>query len=138
MAWPIEDIPDADNLFMRVLSDHILEDGDLKDAAFQDRNGMSTNWEKYATAAQTRHSQGRRPTSDYAVIALNAGAVRGLRPLRVQHSPIEPNQDLPGGNQAHTDILGLGEVSSRDRTALRVHLRRLHRLVIALRDPVEE
>ena len=135
MAWPIETIPDADEVYMRVLRID-CDDASVKPAAFRDHQGMSADWARYATPADTR--QGRQGAAEYAVIALVVGAVRKATPLRVRHSPIEPTADEPRGNRAHCDILGLNrdELSKGDIAETRLTLRRMAQMRIPIDDPV--
>lgn len=104
--WPIEEIPDPDSLFYRV-SVGWLRPGDLRIAPglFQENKGsISSDWEKYSTAAQTRSRPGR--PERFAVIRMIAGLVREIDGLRVSHSPVQNVEGRPD-NRAHTSILGL-------------------------------
>jgi hypothetical protein len=111
--WPVEEIPDPDSLFYRV-SVGWLRPGDLRVApgVFKENKGsISTDWEEYSTAAQTRSRQ-ERPER-FAVIRMIAGLVREIDGLTVSHSPI---QNVGGqlDNRAHTSIFGLeSPVSAR-------------------------
>jgi hypothetical protein len=138
MAWPIEDIPDDDELFMRVHR-KIIEGDHIPHGVFRDPDGrgMSTDWSKYASPHETR-GRAAQPASEYAVIALRVGDVRAKTPLRVQHSPIAPNAEQPPGNRAHADILGLAALSKGDKVQARVNLWRVSRMRIAINDPVIE
>jgi hypothetical protein len=100
IAWVPESVPDADRLFMRV---HValVTDGNVRPNVFREHDGaMSTDWEKYSTAEQTR-DRGREPSKN-GVIALVAGVVRSIEDLEVRHSP-----DVARANRAHTIILRL-------------------------------
>jgi hypothetical protein len=104
--WPVEEIPDPDGLFYRV-SIGWLRPGDLRIAPGifrENRGSISSDWEKYSTAAQTRSRQGR-PES-FAVIRMIAGFVREIDGLTVLHSPIQ-NIDPQLDNRAHSSICGL-------------------------------
>ena len=63
---------------------------------------MSTNWEKYSTAEQTR---GQPPQSN-GVVALVSGDVRTIPGLSVEHTP-------SAENRAHTDVLGLEDEETK-------------------------
>ena len=53
-AWPVEDIPDGDKLFMRVHRNW-CPGGDLSPGVFRDHGGgMSTDWERYSTPQEAR------------------------------------------------------------------------------------
>ena len=96
--WPVEKIPDVDNLFMRIHR-NLIRDGEPMPGAFRDNEGgMSTDWSKYATADQTR-SGGRQDAELYGVIKMQVGGVRSIKPLTVAHAPLD-------SNQAHTDVFG--------------------------------
>ncbi len=114
--WRSENIPDSDHLFMRI---HVPTFGQrtVSVGAFKNHGGgMSTDWEKYSTAAETR-SRGKKPREEYWVVSMNVGEVRGLPGQTVEHLPL-PN------NRAHTDVKG-----EKDEE-VRVRLRRLSRIVI--------
>jgi hypothetical protein len=124
MNWPREEIPDADALFMRV---HrcFLQYGEIIPGVFKDhgdrngKGGMSTDWEKYSTPVATRN-RARRP-EDNGVISFNAGQVRAISGLTVNHSP-----DLESCNRAHTDIRG------EKTPEVRLKLQRIFKLIISI------
>lgn len=101
VQWPVEHIPDEHRLFMRVHRDfYDFDDGRPLPVAFRDQGGaMSTDWEKYATARDTR-DRGRIP-QDNAVVSLVKGGVCTINGLSVVHSP-----DYANHNRAHTDVHG--------------------------------
>ena len=77
--------------------------------------GMSTNWNKYATAEQTRqqvanvlHPKTGQPKNpaDFAVLGFNAGRVREIPDVGVQHTPLPDNR-------AHTDVTGTSPAQAR-------------------------
>ena len=82
---------------------------------------MSANWEKYATAEETKQ-QAKKP-EDNAVIGLLAGGIRKITDLDVKHTP-EPK------NRAHSDI-NLPD-KREDLVEVRVLLGRLAGIVIPL------
>ena len=118
--WPVEEIPDADTLYMRVHRQWFRSDGSIIDTCFQnrpdDRGGMSTDWDRYSTPEETR-GRARQP-GDNAVIAMNVGQVRTIPGQTVRHSPIFGHPDLPN-NRAHTDVLGSKEQDPETRVLFR-------------------
>ncbi len=59
--------------------------------------GMSTDWEKYATAEQCRNRA--KIPADNAVIRMNAGRIRQIPGQTVEHAPLPENR-------AHTEVYG--------------------------------
>ncbi len=112
MSYSIEDIPDADRIFYRVhdsyFSDGILNPGVFRENGEGIHKSMSTNWEKYASAAITQ-GQHQAPQKN-SVVSLIAGDVR-TSGLKVDHSPLE-------SNRAHTDVRGIGNGPAKDRIRL--------------------
>ena len=97
VPWEIEEIPDQDILFYRIPRVW-FPDGILNTAAFrntQPSDGMSTDWNKYSTARETRRRSQRHPPEEYAVVQLVAGEVRRMPDQTVVHSP-------KADNRAHT------------------------------------
>jgi hypothetical protein len=119
-SWASEEIPNDDYLWMRVHKND-LPNGDIAPGAFKNRptskDGMSTDWEKYATPQETRN-RGRIPT-DNAVIRLRVGEVREIPDQTVVHTPIT-------SNRAHTDVFGDKHPQAR------VLLTRICKIVIPL------
>jgi hypothetical protein len=102
--WPIEDIPDADALFMRVHKNWFTK-GNINLGVFRNRDeGMSTDWSRYSTARASRE-RARTPL-DNAVIRMVAGEVRQIPGQRLQHSPIPENR-------SHTDVQGEKDEEAR-------------------------
>jgi hypothetical protein len=107
LAWPEEEIPDKDRLFMRIhrgLVRQLLREDDppeyIPPGVFRDQGGaMSTDWEKYSTAEETR-LRGRTPTAN-GVISIPVGPTRSDAGQVVKHTP-----DLELRNRAHTDVTG--------------------------------
>ena len=101
-SWSSEEIPADDYLWMRVHRVD-MENGEILPRGFKNRpttkDGMSTDWDKYATAQDTRN-RGRIP-QDNAVIRLNVAKAREIPDQTVVHTP-----DLITSNRAHTDVLG--------------------------------
>jgi hypothetical protein len=119
--WPVEGVPDDSLLYLRVHRS-LLKDGTPLPGAFKNRpdgaDGMSTNWDRYATPAGTR-AGGKQPPDAYAVVSLQAGPVRALPGQEVEHRPVSDNR-------AHSEVVGIKSAE------VRVKLRDLHRLVIAV------
>ena len=123
LRWPIEEIPDADSVFMRAHQDY-FRNGELQPGVFQPHGkGMSVNWDRYASAEGTKQ-QARKNPEDNAVISMPVIGIRKIDDLRVEHTP-EPT------NQAHSDVFGLPE-NREHRTEVRLLLRRSATIVIPL------
>jgi hypothetical protein len=97
--WIPEGIPDLDRVFMRIHESYV-RDGQINPGVFRDHGtGMSTDWDKYATALETR-SRGRTPEAN-GVVSMVVGRIRGEAGQDVIHDP-----DLAVGNRAHADVVG--------------------------------
>ena len=126
LAWPVEEIPDADSVFMRAHRDYFHPDGDLMPGVFQSHGkGISVNWAKYASAEDTK-KQARKDPDANAVISMPVIGIRQIDDLRVEHTP-EPT------NQAHSDVIGLPQKGQRDR---REEMRRLLRKIATIVIPL--
>jgi len=97
MAFAVESIPVDARLFRRILKLHVLPDGSISSAAYNNEQ-LSVNWEKYADAQNTADG------NTAVVTALVCGECRNLNQI-VEHVPIEPGQPF-GPNQAHAAIKG--------------------------------
>ena len=100
--WVVEDIPSSDLLFLRIKHCHV-DRGEPLPAAFRNHGsgddlGMSTDWERYSTAEETRN-RATEPTL-YGVISMRVGDARDVPGQTVVHSPIWPE------NRAHTNVVG--------------------------------
>ena len=114
LEWSVEEIPDAHSVFMRAHRGY-FRDGDLQPGVFRNQgNGMSVNWDKYASAEETKQ-QARKDADHNAVISMPIIGIRQIDELKVEHTP-EPT------NQAHSDVFGLPQKGQRDR---RDEMRRL-------------
>jgi hypothetical protein len=116
--WPVEHIPDVDNLFRRIHANLVLgafNKDYIPPGAFHDKNGISTDWDKYYTAVEAQQRAGE-PAKN-GIIQVNAGYVRTIKDLSVEHSP-EP------GNRAHANINGLTTLKKEDQTDARKRLAR--------------
>ena len=121
LRWPIEEIPDADSVFMRAHQDY-FRNGELQPGVFQPHGkGMSVNWDRYASAEGTKQ-QARNP-EDNAVISMPVVKIRKIDDLRVEHTPETTNQ-------AHSDVFGLPK--GEQLTEVRVLLGRSATIVIPL------
>lgn len=131
--WKEEHIPDDDEVYMRVHRQYMAQAPDqVPVGCFKDNpasgDGISTDWCKYATPGATQQG-GRKPATEYAVIALPVGAVRAITSqprLEVVHRPVQNQPDAPN-NRAHALIHGPQE---RNRPRERRALQRISRLVI--------
>ena len=126
LGWPVEEIPDADSVFMRAHREH-FRDGELRPGVFKPHGqGMSVNWNRYATAELTKQQVQlvNKDPDNYAVINMLVLGIRKIDNLRVEHTP-EPT------NQAHSDVFGLPE-NREQRTEVRFLLRRIAEIVIPL------
>jgi hypothetical protein len=122
LAFPVEEIPDADAVFMRAHRMH-FSGADLKPGVFRAQQGsMSVNWNKYASAEDTRQ-QARKNPEQNAVISLLVGGIRKIRDLDVKHMP-------DYSNRAHSEIIL--PTDDEDLTEARVMLHRLAIIVIPL------
>ena len=123
VVWPIEPIPDADNVFMRAHRMYFRE-GELQPGVFRAQgDGMSVDWDKYSTAEETKKRAGKNP-HDNAVVRMCAGRIREIAGLRVEHQP-----DRVGQNRAHSNVLGLPAHSTPDLVEVRLKLRRISTIV---------
>ena len=108
--WPTEPIPDGDYLFLRVHGSDIDSDGEPFPHAFRNQpkgsSGMSTDWDKYVTAADTQHG-GRKPPEEYAVVKFTAGEARAMPGQTVEHKPTH--------NRAHSEVVGTKTTEVRER-----------------------
>ena len=121
LSFPVEEIPDADALFMRAHR-NLLRDGQIVPGVFRAQGeGMSVDWSKYASPEETQ-KRARKPI-DNAILALIAGEIRSAVGLAVNHTP-QPD------NRAHSDVL-LPQVDE-DLTEARIKLGRIATLAIPL------
>ncbi len=109
--WPLEYIPDPDLLYMRVHQVHIRGDSpSLKvfvNHGEDEEDGMSTDWNKYSTPAQTRNRiYGSKPAWRGGVIQMVVGEVRKIPGQSVQHAPL-------ADNRAHTNVKGRKNTQER-------------------------
>lgn len=105
MAYPREEIPDGDDLYMRIHYKTIREGKPFAGVFKNHGRGMSTNWSKYSDANATR-IQGTQNSGAYGVLSMRVGDVRTIPEQVVVHSP-EPS------NRAHTDVEGKKDVENR-------------------------
>ena len=109
-SWPVEDIPDPDSLFYRIPVGQLRADRTVAPGNFKENKGsISTDWDKYSSAAQTRTRQGG--PERFAVLRMIAGLIREIDGLSLSHEPI---QHVVGqtDNRAHSSIYGLEFSSS--------------------------
>jgi hypothetical protein len=123
VSFPVEEIPDADSVFMRAHLIH-FSNGELRPGVFRAQDGgMSVDWDKYSTPEATRQRARKNPENN-AVIRMGVGGIRRIESLDVKHSP-EPD------NQAHSDV-NLPE-KNEDLTKVRMLLGRIAEVVIPLK-----
>ncbi len=132
LPWQPELIPDAAWLYLRVHKNQ-LEHGEPIPGAFRNRpqstDGMSTDWEKYATPEACR-KRARTP-ADNAVIELTVGDVRAIPWQVVEHTPMyQPDENPPNINRAHTDVFG-----EKRNPEIRLRYLQIYRMVIRVEDP---
>jgi hypothetical protein len=122
--FPQEQIPDDANLFMRIHRDWLLDNGDVKPGFFRNipaDDGMSCDWDKYSTAAQTKE-RAKNPEVN-GVLQFGARDARGLPDQRLAHDPQEDNR-------AHSQLFG------EKTTEIRLKLKRLCKWAILISQPV--
>jgi len=118
--WPVKDIPDKDKLYLRIHKNHYPKgEMNVKMVFKEQGRSLSTDWERHSTPEQTRN-RGGQDASNYGVISLITGDVRGIDDLKVEHSPIEFPPEGQEPNRAHTDVLGINR-----RVEIKVKLQRL-------------
>jgi hypothetical protein len=115
-SWTTEHVPDPDLLYKRVRGTELGDDGYPKLNVFNNRGsedpavrpGLSTDWCKYATPAQTQAGSRQVGPSEYGVISFIVGEVRNLPMQSVEHTPICHHPAIPTepNNRAHAEIFG--------------------------------
>jgi len=121
LVFPIEEIPNADSVFMRAHKTH-FRGGDLEPSVFKAQDGaMSVDWDKYSTKEETKQ-RAKKPT-DNAVVSLSVGGIRKIKDLNVIHTP-EPT------NKAHSEV-NLPD-NRVDYIEARLRLHRLAEIVLPL------
>jgi hypothetical protein len=110
-AWLVEEIPDGDYLFLRVHKSHTDADGEPFPHAFRNQpkgsSGMSTDWSKYTTPADTQ-GRGKQARKEYAIVKFTAGHARAIPGQRVVHEPSVHNR-------AHSEVFGDKTTEVRER-----------------------
>lgn len=118
--WPTEEIPEDGRLFMRVHVVDLWPDGTVRPGAFRNRRdpaddqteaGMSTYWDRHATAPQVL-ACARVPERN-VVIQMAVGRVRGIPGQRVSHTPANVLPEDP--HRGHTDVFGPKGTEERKR-----------------------
>lgn len=109
--WPEDDIPDGDDLFLRVHRSDMDADGEPFPHAFRNQprgsNGMSVDWIRYTTPDKTR-ARGRKPPEEYAIVKFTAGQARAIPGQTVVHEPSV-------NNRAHSEVFGDKTTEVRER-----------------------
>jgi hypothetical protein len=117
--WPVEVIPDGGGLFLRVLDINVSPDGSLMPGAIRPTlsdGALSLDWDKYSTPEETRGRAKNNPPERYGVVEFQAGAVRSIDGLSVEHTP-----DRETMNRAHSSLFGLdveGPLKTKRRNRL--------------------
>jgi hypothetical protein len=119
--FPQEQIPDDANLFMRLHRNWLLDNGEVNPGFFRNRptsdDGMSCDWDKYSTAAQTRE-RAKNPDVN-GVLQFVARDARSLPDQRLAHDPQQENR-------AHSQLFG------EKTTEIRLKLKRLCKWAIPI------
>jgi hypothetical protein len=98
MSYPVEEIQDEHRLYRRVADNRFNAKGRPAPGAFKERGkGMSSDWSKYATAADSL--KGSPDPDKWGVVSLEVADLRGLG-LQVEHTP-------RSYNRAHADVTGI-------------------------------
>ncbi len=104
LKWEIEEIPDEDQLFLRVHINLLRSREDFSHVKVPMNifrihgDGMSANWNRYPNPEKTLQ-EAKEPEKN-GVIKMNVSNVRNITPLKVKHVPI-PN------NRAHTIVCNI-------------------------------
>jgi len=122
--WSIEIIPNEDDLYYRI---HKMYYEDVPNvipgSGFRPQGkSLSTDWNKYSTPERSR--QRATIPEDNRIVEMNVGDVRVI-PLTVNHTP-----DHVEVNRAHTDVLGLIDISKSELNKIRSQLATLSSWVI--------
>lgn len=115
--WSVEPIPPEHKLFFRA-HDCFIRNGTLLPGVFReqgdsDEKGMSTDWEKYSTAEDSK-ARSKQPSKN----SIGSFIVRDLLEigLRVIHAPLETPEIK---NRAHTNVHDVeGENETQNRLLL--------------------
>lgn len=121
--WTVKNIPDEDNLYMRVHKS-MIKGGRISLGVFKNlprpTDGMSTDWQRYSDPEATRQRALPKIPQNYGVIEINAGEVRKIPNQTVIHTP-----DTERNNPAHTDVFG-----EKDDEEIRVLFGRIYRVLL--------
>ncbi len=114
--WPIEIIPDKDDLYYRIHKMYFNEDPKIiPSASFRPQGkSLSTDWHKYSTPEKLR--QRAEQPEENRIVQMKVENVRAV-PLTVNHAP-----DYAEINRAHTDVLGLIGISKSELNKIRSQL----------------
>ena len=127
LEWEVEHIPESDFLFRRVHLNYLdKEDIDfIPPATFRvSGEGISVEWEKYATA--TESLKRAYESNKNGIIQIKTGDVRNIEPLNVIHSPLKENR-------AHSNIIGLENLSKSQKIKVRFKLSQYASWVIKIK-----
>ncbi len=100
-SYPIEEIPNADSLYMRIHKNYFQQDEIIPGTFKNHGEGMSTDWSKYSTPIETqkRVELHKKNPNNYGVISMNVGKVRQVDKQTVEHRPVIDNR-------GHTEVIG--------------------------------
>jgi hypothetical protein len=106
-CWPSELISDDATLFYRAHRQYLeKKTGRLLPHSFRRRfNGMSTDWDKYSTAAETL-ARSNIP-DDNGIVVIAVANVRSIPDITVEHTPYCP-PERARWNRAHCDVEAAG------------------------------
>lgn len=110
--WPVEVIPDADHLYMRVQRNQVDPEGEPFPHAFKNQptatDGMSTDWSRYRIVPEDTRNGARKPPEEYAVVQLSVADTRAIPGQTVKHEPLD-------ANRAHTEVFGEKSTEVREK-----------------------
>ena len=119
--WPVEPIPDTDTLFCYVHSSSAIKKKKInlspkafRNTPFKGGTDLSSDWNKYSTAEETRERIGKqkkgngefKKSTDYYVVSfLVSDILKTIPNQQVIHDPIQDEPNQPD-NRSHTQIFG--------------------------------
>ncbi len=123
---PVEQIPDADFVYMRAHR-NLIPKGVITSGVFREQDGsMSVDWDRYSSHQATRLMARKNPEAN-AVLKLSVGGIRRINSIVVEHAPIHDNP-------AHTDVFL--PRSNEDLTEARYRLVRVATIEIPFDSPL--
>lgn len=129
MAFAVEEIPDADDLYRSISGGLSADDrwsfeiGRPHSGAFvPDPDGVSMDWARY------RAPRARLKSTTLAVVAITAGRCRSFG-ARVVHAPVQEGEPY-GPNQAHALVQNPAGLPRSDQKLLRARIAEEARIVV--------